>query len=200
MTKCKNSATSHTNKKARVSQAEQSPSNMSTHSSSVAPSPPASPPIANPLSNSWRAVVRNEEEENALYADAKVIEVSFEVESSDEEPEPEDMHAELDISYDAFSEDLDAIDLKELEQIELTDEDEDEDNIDGWLNSQDDLSEDEREDLQKVMQPIKLVLAKLYKLSYTILNSSTRLLSAWKKLLEVLKLAVQVMPRDVATR
>ena len=42
--------------------------------------------------------------------------------------------------------------------------------------------------------------AQLRKLSFTIIHSSTKLLLAWKQLLKLLKLAIKVMPRDVATR
>lgn len=40
----------------------------------------------------------------------------------------------------------------------------------------------------------------LRKLANSIINSSTKLLPAWKKLLAALRLAVRTMPRDVATR
>lgn len=91
------------------------------------------------------------------------------------------------------------------------------DNVDGWIDEREDLSVEEREELRASILPMKLILAKvsehspdalvlishpfqLRKLANSMVNSSTKLLPAWKTLLASLKLAVRTMPRDVATR
>ncbi|GJF00150.1 hypothetical protein PsYK624_164290 [Phanerochaete sordida] len=74
------------------------------------------------------------------------------------------------------------------------------DDINGWINEQEDLSEEERKELWESMLSVKLMLAKLQKLSFSIIHSSTKVLPLWRRLLKSLKLVVRNMPRDIATR
>jgi hypothetical protein len=95
--------------------------------------------------------------------------------------------------------------------------DEEDDNVDGWVDEMAKLSEEESEELQKSIQPVRLVLVKvrkfvilltvivkllsqLRKLAFKIIHSTTKLLPAWRDYLKELKLADRLMPRDVSTR
>ncbi|KAI0074145.1 hypothetical protein K474DRAFT_1601981, partial [Panus rudis PR-1116 ss-1] len=77
-----------------------------------------------------------------------------------------------------------------------SEEDEDDDNLEGWVNELEELEEEERQTLQEQMVPVKLIR----KLSFAIINSSTKLLPSWERLLLSLKLEMKRLPRDVATR
>ncbi|KIM36076.1 hypothetical protein M413DRAFT_46004, partial [Hebeloma cylindrosporum] len=97
-----------------------------------------------------------------------------------------------------------AVDLDIEEQIsrengsgEDNDEDED-DNTDGWTDVREELSDEEREALDKSLQPVRLVL--LRKTAFAIKNSTTLILPRWYTLLDELKLNERIMPRDVSTR
>ncbi|KAG0699300.1 hypothetical protein DFH29DRAFT_809241 [Suillus ampliporus] len=74
------------------------------------------------------------------------------------------------------------------------------DNEDGWVDEVALLDQDERIELQRDIQPVKLVLLKLCKLSYKLINSTTILLPAWRKILLDLQMTPTNMPRDVCTR
>ncbi|KAI0684077.1 hypothetical protein BC835DRAFT_1250855, partial [Cytidiella melzeri] len=74
------------------------------------------------------------------------------------------------------------------------------DDVEGWYDEVQELSERERDELDETVQPVKFVLVKLRKLSFSIIHSSTILLPAWHDLLKRLKLAKRQMPRDVRTR
>lgn len=98
------------------------------------------------------------------------------------------------------------------------DEDGDEDdNLDGWTNVRAELSDEEREELDKTLQPVRLVLVKaslsdyinfqayqflsqLCKITFAIRNSSTLILPRWYALLNELKLDERIIPWDVSTR
>ncbi|KAG2341486.1 hypothetical protein BDR05DRAFT_845595, partial [Suillus weaverae] len=73
------------------------------------------------------------------------------------------------------------------------------DNIKGWVDEVAQLSDDEHLELQRNIRPIKLVLVKLRKLSYKLINSTTILLPAWHTILLELQMLKMNMPRDVAT-
>jgi len=94
---------------------------------------------------------------------------------------------------------------------------EDADNVDGWVDEMDLLSEEESEELRKNIQPVRLVLVKvsnikrftyhsnmflrqLRRLAFKILHSTTKLLPAWHAHLKELNLKDRIMPRDVSTR
>jgi hypothetical protein len=96
-------------------------------------------------------------------------------------------------------------------------DDNDADDIDGWVNEMDKLSEEEGKELRQKIQPVRLVLVKvkndstlrtyangsgpqLRKLAFKILHSTTKLLPAWRSHLKDLKMRNRIMPRDVATR
>ena len=97
----------------------------------------------------------------------------------------------------------------ELEEDEIPgDEDEEDDNVEGRINEQELLSDEERKRLNDDLVLIRLVIVKvcpsspltgiqLRKLAYKIVNSSTKLLPAWKSVLHSLKMAEWLMPRDV---
>ena len=130
----------------------------------------------------------------------------LEVEGSDSEDEDED-------ELDGAGEDEDGPDDDEkLEDNVLDDE------VESFVQEIRDLTEEERAELREAIVPLRELLKKvsathhftplptqklvpqLRKLSNAILNSSTKLLPAWKRLLKTLGLAIRVMPRDVATR
>ncbi|KAG2112248.1 uncharacterized protein F5147DRAFT_528837, partial [Suillus discolor] len=70
----------------------------------------------------------------------------------------------------------------------------------GWVNKETLLNHNERLELAANIRPIRLLLVKLQKLATKIVHSTTILLPVWKGILEDLKLAQQIMPRDVSTR
>ena len=95
------------------------------------------------------------------------------------------------------------------------------DDIDGWVDERRGLSEEEIAQLENSTRPVKFVLVKVYqvalfcydgtahllpislklrKLANTVINSSTKLLPAWRATLEQLDLGIENMPRDVRTR
>ncbi|KAG0706541.1 hypothetical protein DFH29DRAFT_762194, partial [Suillus ampliporus] len=77
---------------------------------------------------------------------------------------------------------------------------EDADNMEGWTDEVEALTDDERDVLDEQIRPVRLVLVKLRKLSYKVIHSSTLLLPEWKQILAEHKLPVWIMPRDVSTR
>jgi hypothetical protein len=111
---------------------------------------------------------------------------------------------------------------EEATQDEIDDELDDDDEIDGWVAGEDtEMSDDEREELEESVRPVRLLLVKvtlchmpdsdsehqnstlsrqLRRLAYAILHSTTILLPAWFTLLESLKVSARKMPRDVTTR
>ena len=92
-----------------------------------------------------------------------------------------------------------------------------EEEVEAALASLNDLSDVEREDLKAALPPVRLVLKKvstthlslfpclthvpqLSKFSNTTVNSSTKILPAWKRHLKALSVPVRVAPRVVKTR
>ncbi|KAF9053411.1 hypothetical protein BJ165DRAFT_1338755 [Panaeolus papilionaceus] len=71
---------------------------------------------------------------------------------------------------------------------------------DGWEQELDALTWAEREAAEESLLPVRRILAKIRKVSFKTINSTTLLLPAWKECLEELNLAVKVIPRDVRTR
>ncbi|TFK79413.1 hypothetical protein K466DRAFT_505605, partial [Polyporus arcularius HHB13444] len=71
---------------------------------------------------------------------------------------------------------------------------------DEWVDEVESLSPEERAEFLERVVPVKLVLAKVRKLAFKIVNSSTILLPAWYELCRELKLAPKLIPRDVKTR
>ncbi|TFK81778.1 hypothetical protein K466DRAFT_453724, partial [Polyporus arcularius HHB13444] len=75
-----------------------------------------------------------------------------------------------------------------------------EDDPDDEVDAMEGMTDEERAQFVEDVRPIKLVLAKLRKLTFKIINSSTLLLPAWKKILKDLNLPEKMLPRDVKTR
>ncbi|KAJ3498251.1 hypothetical protein NLJ89_g10242 [Agrocybe chaxingu] len=74
------------------------------------------------------------------------------------------------------------------------------DDIDGWVNEAVYLTDEERGRLEEESRPIKLVIAKLRKIAFKTIHSSTLLGPAWIACLKDLGLTVRIMPRDIQTR
>ncbi|KAI0699601.1 hypothetical protein C8T65DRAFT_555186, partial [Cerioporus squamosus] len=70
----------------------------------------------------------------------------------------------------------------------------------GFVDEQEEMDEEERENLEESIAPVKLVLTKIRTIAYKILHSSTILLPAWYDIVEKNKLVRRVLPRDVRTR
>jgi hypothetical protein len=120
-----------------------------------------------------------------------------------------------DIDFSVLEALADGIDLEE-HATQLADEEIEMDNEEGWIDEASLLSDEERDRLDTDILPIRRVIVKvspnpvsrrgrtqllqLRKLAYKIVNSSTLLLPAWRTLLEQLKMADRLMPRDVRTR
>ncbi|KAF8976045.1 hypothetical protein BDQ17DRAFT_1459461, partial [Cyathus striatus] len=73
------------------------------------------------------------------------------------------------------------------------------DNIDGWVDKVAALSQAEWKVIKGKLKPIKLVLAKVQKLAFKTIYSTTDLLPAWTACLKELGLPVRLIPRDVRT-
>ncbi|TFK85081.1 hypothetical protein K466DRAFT_471124, partial [Polyporus arcularius HHB13444] len=69
-----------------------------------------------------------------------------------------------------------------------------------WADKVESLTEEERAEFLDKVVPVKLVLAKIRKLSFKIVNSPTKLLPAWNTLCREVKLPERLVPRDVPTR
>ncbi|KAF8168386.1 hypothetical protein B0H34DRAFT_626738, partial [Crassisporium funariophilum] len=82
---------------------------------------------------------------------------------------------------------------------EENDEEED-DNVEGWSDERNTLTKEEKAELDKAIQPVRLVLTKVCCAAFAIKNSSTLILPQWFTTLEELELDEQMMPRDVTTR
>lgn len=115
-----------------------------------------------------------------------------------------------------------AVDL-DLEEELSGDNDEDgeqgeDDNYEGWIDERDRMSEEQLEELEDHVQPVRLLLikacerkvipcddthvksTKLRKSAFAIKNSSTIILPKWFLVLKDLELDPKMMPRDVRTR
>ena len=95
-------------------------------------------------------------------------------------------------------------DIDEELTMEQEDDSEDggieEDDLEDWVDEIAALTPEERKDLEALIHPVKCTLVKLRKLAFKIIHSTTLLLPAWKESLELLKLVIRIMPRDVSTR
>ncbi|PPR06542.1 hypothetical protein CVT26_000705, partial [Gymnopilus dilepis] len=87
--------------------------------------------------------------------------------------------------------------LQELAGTEKVAEDDD---LEGWEDETAALTQAERKVVEESLRPVKLLLAKVRKLAYKTVNSTTLLLPAWKTCLEELKMGIRIIPRDVRTR
>ncbi|RPD57810.1 hypothetical protein L226DRAFT_444721, partial [Lentinus tigrinus ALCF2SS1-7] len=74
------------------------------------------------------------------------------------------------------------------------------DNEEGWVDELAELSLDELKDFEASIQPAQAVIAKLRKLAFKIVNSTTKLAPAWRKICVELGLPERMIPRDVRTR
>ncbi len=113
-----------------------------------------------------------------------------------------------------------AEDLEIEEILSRTSEGEDgdgeDDNVEGWLDEGEFMSDKEKEEWDETARPVRLVLVKvrwflsdqsnrdtyalLRKFAYAVKNSPTILLPQWFLTLEDLALSERIMPRDVTTR
>ncbi|KAI0808966.1 hypothetical protein BC629DRAFT_1259735, partial [Irpex lacteus] len=103
----------------------------------------------------------------------------------------------------ALSNLAEGLDMEEATSRILRDDDSNEDgddNLDGWVDERTALSDEERQELRETALPVRTVLVKLRKIAFAIINSSTILLPAWRRITVKLKLPDRIMPRDVQTR
>ncbi|KAG2060745.1 hypothetical protein BDR06DRAFT_843591, partial [Suillus hirtellus] len=70
---------------------------------------------------------------------------------------------------------------------------------DGLVDEVSLLTDIKQENLRNSVCPIKLVLTKLHKLGFKIIHLTVKLLPAWHKILEALKMRVTTLPWDVST-
>ncbi|TFY67078.1 hypothetical protein EVJ58_g1873 [Rhodofomes roseus] len=93
-------------------------------------------------------------------------------------------------------EDDDDVDEWDLDAVDLEDDD-----VDGWVDEQQNMTAEEVAELDATTRPVKLVLAKsLRKFAFSVIHSPTKLLPAWSSKLEQNDLPQENMPRDVRTR
>ncbi|RDX40981.1 hypothetical protein OH76DRAFT_1306727, partial [Lentinus brumalis] len=69
-----------------------------------------------------------------------------------------------------------------------------------WVDEVATLSEEERAEFEANVRPVKLVLVKVRKLAFKIVNSPTILMPAWRDLCRELNMPEKLIPRDVPTR
>ncbi|TFK81276.1 hypothetical protein K466DRAFT_454437, partial [Polyporus arcularius HHB13444] len=70
----------------------------------------------------------------------------------------------------------------------------------GWVDELADLSVEELKDFEASIRPVQAVVAKLRKLAFKIVNSTTKLAPAWRDICKELGLPERMIPRDVRTR
>ncbi|KAA1479966.1 hypothetical protein DENSPDRAFT_789743 [Dentipellis sp. KUC8613] len=76
----------------------------------------------------------------------------------------------------------------------------DADDVEGWVDEREGMTEAERDELRTQVAPVKLVLVKIQKIAFKIVHSTTILLPAWKTVLTDLGQRERLIPRDVSTR
>ncbi|KAF8992805.1 hypothetical protein BDQ17DRAFT_1179942, partial [Cyathus striatus] len=76
----------------------------------------------------------------------------------------------------------------------------DDDNSNGWVDEVAALSQAERKVIESKLKPVKLMLTKVWKVTYKIIYSTTDLLPAWIACLEELGQPIKLIPRDMCTR
>ncbi|TFK80196.1 hypothetical protein K466DRAFT_447015, partial [Polyporus arcularius HHB13444] len=69
-----------------------------------------------------------------------------------------------------------------------------------WVEEVETMNDEEMEEYEREIRPIKMVLVKIRKISFKIIHSTTKLLPAWREILKELKMAEKLLPCDVATR
>ncbi|KAI0724939.1 hypothetical protein C8Q72DRAFT_889403 [Fomitopsis betulina] len=74
------------------------------------------------------------------------------------------------------------------------------DNVEGWVDQLNGLTEEEITELQATTCPAKFVLTKLHKFAFTVINLTTKLVPTWYRTVEQLNLPQDSMPCDVHTR
>ncbi|KAF8582564.1 hypothetical protein K439DRAFT_1350889 [Ramaria rubella] len=92
------------------------------------------------------------------------------------------------------------LDIEELEtRLTSTGGDGDDDDVNDFMDELAKMSPSEHKCHSESVRPVCLVLVKLRKITFKIVNSPTKLLPAWHGVLHELKLAVRMMPHDVST-
>ncbi|KAI6030227.1 hypothetical protein EDC04DRAFT_2605398 [Pisolithus marmoratus] len=92
----------------------------------------------------------------------------------------------------------------------------DEDNDKGWVDEMTEMMEEEQEQLERLIWPVKLALVKVNKNGVNLPmgltahsaaqagiqnnNSTTLVLPAWKEILKDLRKTMSLMPRDIVTQ
>nr|GAT44897.1 predicted protein [Mycena chlorophos] len=91
---------------------------------------------------------------------------------------------------------------RELERYEeqVGPDDELDDHDEGWVDELGAMGANERGEINEKLKDARWALGKIRQLAFKVINSSTRLLPAWKQKLRELKLVVKLIPRDVRTR
>ncbi|KAF9059080.1 hypothetical protein BDP27DRAFT_1166918, partial [Rhodocollybia butyracea] len=74
------------------------------------------------------------------------------------------------------------------------------DDVEGFVEVLDEMTEQEREQWHENVKPVKTALYKARKISFKIINSTTLLLPKWREQVANTPLNDRVLPRDVATR
>ncbi|KAG6904949.1 hypothetical protein DXG01_006071, partial [Tephrocybe rancida] len=70
----------------------------------------------------------------------------------------------------------------------------DSEEIDEWVDEDEELMDKEHKELKKAVLPVRRVLVKLCHLSFKMINSTMKLLPAWKDKLEELSMKKRLMP------
>ncbi|KAG1855074.1 hypothetical protein C8R48DRAFT_568038, partial [Suillus tomentosus] len=78
--------------------------------------------------------------------------------------------------------------------------DEPEDDVNGLVDEVAMLMQDERENLQNSIRPVKLVLVKLHKLAFKVIHLTMKYLPAWHGILQELCMPVTNIPHNITTR
>ncbi|KIM53584.1 hypothetical protein SCLCIDRAFT_69037, partial [Scleroderma citrinum Foug A] len=72
-------------------------------------------------------------------------------------------------------------------------------NVEGWVDDVEVLSDVEQRQLQASIRLIRLAVGKLCKLAFKIVHSTTIVLPAWREICHDLELEPRLIPRDVST-
>ncbi|KAE9392847.1 hypothetical protein BT96DRAFT_748394, partial [Gymnopus androsaceus JB14] len=69
----------------------------------------------------------------------------------------------------------------------------------GFVNVLQEMTEEEQEQWEKDVEPVKSALFKTRKISFKIINSTTLLLPRWREQVADMEFRNRILPRDVAT-
>ncbi|OJT11999.1 hypothetical protein TRAPUB_11453 [Trametes pubescens] len=110
----------------------------------------------------------------------------------------EDVRALLELARELEAEELETMQERQQEQGESESVEENDDKM--WVDEVASLDNEEREEFEREVRPVKMVLSKMHHLTFKIVHSTTKVLPAWNAILVEKKLPQRLILCDVRTR